>query len=150
MGVNVLTLRHNGTVNLRIQNNTVGKPTSDNSGIRLSNGSTADPTFAPVMCAQVTNNTTTPADPDPSFGDVPPGITFLQRNGMGAGSALNFVGLANGSNGTQAEDYVAGLNPGSSLGVPGPDPSPYYLPKRAQDVSPLPATHSGCSLPAMP
>ncbi|RNL63296.1 right-handed parallel beta-helix repeat-containing protein, partial [Nocardioides marmoriginsengisoli] len=115
-GIGVLHRDSNGSLNVRIDNNTVGAPLQASPGISINAGSSGNATYNPTVCASVSGNNPTAGPPD-TFGDTHPGIELFKRSSSSTTYVLGLTGLApSPATNAQVESYVTGLNPTSSLG----------------------------------
>jgi hypothetical protein len=115
-GIKVLHFNSNGILRAKVVNNTVGAPVQPNPGIAIENGSSNDPAYDPTLCAQISQNPTTGSGPD-GFGNTFPGIDLIERGGSNTTYRLQIHGLTpNPATAAQTETFLAGQNPGSSLG----------------------------------
>ncbi|MEA2478371.1 MAG: hypothetical protein QOJ07_293, partial [Thermoleophilaceae bacterium] len=110
----------NGSMFLNLQNNNFGAPTAADGltpGIKISDGSTADPSFNPTICVDVESNTsgTAAADPtNPPYHD--PGIDLYKRSSSASTYVFGITGLSpSPATAAQTQTYVSGLNPGSAF-----------------------------------
>jgi hypothetical protein len=110
----------NGSMFLNLQNNNFGAPTAADGltpGIKISNGSTVDPSFNPTICVDVESNTsgTAAADPtNPPYHD--PGIDLYKRSSSASTYVFGITGLSpSPATAAQTQSYVSGLNPGSAF-----------------------------------
>ncbi len=116
-GIRVLQSNSNGTLNLKMQNNTISSPIQSFAGIRVENGSSADPAFNPTLCATISGNTAN-SGPADAFGDKPPGINLTKRSTLSTTYVFGITGLTpSPATAAQAETYVTGQNPASALGA---------------------------------
>ena len=115
-GIRVLQSNSNGTLNLKMQNNTISSPIQSFAGIRVENGSSADVAFNPTLCATISGNTAN-SGPADAFGDKPPGINLTKRSTSSTTYVFGLTGLApSPATAAQTETYVTGQNPASALG----------------------------------
>jgi VCBS repeat-containing protein len=141
-GIRVLHRDSNGTLNLKLNNNTVDSPKDATgvAGIRVENGSSGSASFDATLCMQMTGNDAD-AGPADGFGDVRPGIVLFKR---GSTTTYHFgiVGLSpNPATAAQTESFLAGINTGS-IGAG----DPLFAGKEvAVQVG---TTFSACTLPA--
>ena len=116
-GIRVLQANSNGSLNLKLQNNTFGAPIQSFAGIRVENGSSADAAFNPTMCANISGNTAGSGSAD-AFGDKPPGINLIKRSTSSTTYVFGLVGLSpSPATAAQTETYVTTQNPSSALGA---------------------------------
>ena len=117
-GIRVLNRDSNGTVNLRVDNNTVADTVgAGSSGITVANGSSGNASFNPTMCASISNNNAVSGLAD-GFGDKSPGISISKRSSSSSTYAFGLTGLAPSPATTaQTESHVTGLNPNSAVGA---------------------------------
>ena len=138
-GINLLNRDSNGSVNLKVQNNTISTlPASAGTSILVENGSSGNAAFNPSVCANISANTAAGGGPD-AFGNSNPGIVLL-KDGTPTTYPFRIVGLTpSPANATQTEAYVTTQNPNSGLG------GGFFAGKRAAVI--LGDTFSSCTLP---
>jgi hypothetical protein len=116
-GIRVLQSNSNGTFNLKLQNNIIGAPVQAFEGLSVENGSSANVSFNPTLCATISGNTAGSGPPD-AFGDKNPGITLIKRSTLSTTYVFGITGLTpSPATAAQAETYVTGQNPNSALGA---------------------------------
>ncbi|KRA39091.1 hypothetical protein ASD81_11110 [Nocardioides sp. Root614] len=137
-GLRVLNHDTNGSLDLRVENNTITNVLGPNAGISIENGSSGNVAYNPTMCASVANNNVAngPAD---GFGDQDPGIALRKGSTSATTYKFGLVGLApSPATALQTEAYVTGLNPLSAVGAG------FYAGKRVYATG---SNYTSCTLP---
>ncbi|MBO9523325.1 MAG: tandem-95 repeat protein [Nocardioidaceae bacterium] len=140
-GIRILHRDSLGTLNLRLENNTVTNVLGGLllSGIRVENGSSGAAGFGSVMCANISGNSATSGPVD--AGDKNSGINLYNRDATVPAFTFGIVGLSpNPATAAQTETFVANLNPLSAAG------QGFFAPKKVWVRAGT--TFRACTLPA--
>lgn len=116
-GIGILHRDSNGSLDLRVDNNTVQTVLQSGAGIRIDNGSSGNASYNPTMCASIANNTAA-SGPVDGFGDKNPGIALAKRSTLATTYKFGLTGLApSPATNAQVEAYLTTLNPMSAFGA---------------------------------
>jgi hypothetical protein len=116
-GIFGLNGNSNGTMRVKVQNNSIGKSSHQFGGVSINNGSSPDAAWNPTLCAAISGNTTATGTPD-GFGDADPGIVLTKRSTSASTYVFGITGLTpSPATAAQTETYVAGQNPNSAFGA---------------------------------
>jgi hypothetical protein len=142
-GIFVLQRDSNGTLDLKLDENTIGAPLEAASGIEVSAGSAGSASFNPTLCSEIKGNVTT-IGPTEAFGEALPGITLLKESESSTTYVFGITGLTpSPATAEQTESYVAGQNPSANLGSGG-----FYGSRRVFVAEG--SQFTSCALPTMP
>ena len=108
-----------GTLNAKIQNNTVAAPLSTTvvtvPGIRVDSGTGSSAAIDTNVCLQISSNTTAG---NTASGTTTPGIGLRKQGTVSTTNDFGVVGLSpNPATAAQTESYVTSLNPASAAGT---------------------------------
>lgn len=116
-GVRVLHRDSNGSLDLRLESNTITNVLGNLSGIRVENGSSGSVTYNPTMCASIANNEAASGAVDGS-GDKNAGINLYKESDSATTYKFGLTGLApSPASNPQVEAHLTTLNPLSATGL---------------------------------
>ena len=116
-GVRVLHRDSNGSLDLRLENNTITNVLGNLAGIRVENGSSGSVTYNPTMCASIASNNAASGAVD-GFGDKNAGINLYKGSASATTYKFGLTGLSpSPATNPQVEAHLTTLNPLSATGL---------------------------------